>query len=267
MASTRVYVGKLSSRTRDRDLTDRFSRYGRIVSCDLKYGYAFVEYSDARNAEDAVAALNGSLLDGCRIIVEFSKGPRQSRGDRASSRSDYRVTVDNLPRDMSWQDLKDKFRQVGDVVFADVFHDRSGRGRGIVEFRARDDMKDAIRKLNGTEVRGTPIYVREDDGRSAPRGSSRSPSRRHSSSSSRRSRSRSPRKSSPRRRHSRSRSPRRERHSRSPERRPRSRSPKRSPGQAVVGANNGGGSPKGSPRAASPTLRRSGSRSPSRSPR
>lgn len=260
MASTRVYVGKLSSRTRDRDLSDRFSRYGRIVSCDLKYGYAFVEYSDARDAEDVVAALNGSILDGARIIVEFSKGPRQSRGDRASSRSEYRVTVDNLPRDMSWQDLKDKFRQVGDVVFADVFHDRSGRGRGVVEFRSRDDMKDAIRKLNGVEVRGSPIYVREDDGRGAPRGSSRSPPRRYGGSSSRRSRSRSP----PRRRYSRSRSPRRERYS--PERRPRSRSPKRSPIQAV-GINNGGGSPKASPRAASPALRRSGSRSPSRSPR
>jgi hypothetical protein len=46
-----------------------------------------------------------------------------------SSRSDYRVTVENLPRDMSWQDLKDRFRQVGDVVFADVFPDRSGRVR------------------------------------------------------------------------------------------------------------------------------------------
>jgi arginine/serine-rich splicing factor 7 len=38
----RIYIGRLSARTRERDLEDAFSRYGRILSCDLKYGYAFI---------------------------------------------------------------------------------------------------------------------------------------------------------------------------------------------------------------------------------
>lgn len=39
-----VYVGRLSSRTRERDLDDLFSRYGRIDRIDLKSskGYAFI---------------------------------------------------------------------------------------------------------------------------------------------------------------------------------------------------------------------------------
>jgi RNA recognition motif-containing protein len=30
-----------------------------------------------------------------------------------------------------------------------------------VEFRSREDIKDAIRKLDGVEIRGNAIYVRE----------------------------------------------------------------------------------------------------------
>jgi RNA recognition motif-containing protein len=40
-----VYVGRLSSRTRERDLEDAFSKYGRIIRLDMKAGYAFIEYN------------------------------------------------------------------------------------------------------------------------------------------------------------------------------------------------------------------------------
>ncbi|KRX79629.1 Serine/arginine-rich splicing factor RS2Z32, partial [Trichinella patagoniensis] len=42
-ANTRLYVGRLSSRVRSRDLEYLFSRYGRVRDVDLKYDYAFVE--------------------------------------------------------------------------------------------------------------------------------------------------------------------------------------------------------------------------------
>ncbi|XWS66092.1 hypothetical protein CRYUN_Cryun05aG0170700 [Craigia yunnanensis] len=80
---TRLYVGHLSSRTRSRDLEDMFSRYGRIRDVDMKRDYAFVEFSDPRDADDARYALNGRDLDGSRIIVEFAKGvPRGQGGSR-----------------------------------------------------------------------------------------------------------------------------------------------------------------------------------------
>ncbi|XVE75287.1 hypothetical protein DITRI_Ditri12bG0082800 [Diplodiscus trichospermus] len=80
---TRLYVGHLSSRTRSRDLEDVFSRYGRIRDVDMKRDYAFVEFSDPRDADDARYALNGRDLDGRRIIVEFAKGvPRGPGGSR-----------------------------------------------------------------------------------------------------------------------------------------------------------------------------------------
>jgi len=81
--SSRIYIGHLSSRTRERDVEDTFGRYGRIARIHLKYGYAFVEYDDGRDAEDAVREMNRSNFDGERIIVEHARsgeGRRESRG-------------------------------------------------------------------------------------------------------------------------------------------------------------------------------------------
>ncbi|XP_052173254.1 serine/arginine-rich splicing factor RS2Z32-like isoform X1 [Diospyros lotus] len=79
-SNTRLYVGRLSSRTRSRDLESLFSRYGRVRDVDMKYDYAFVEFSDPRDADDARYGLNGREVGGSRIIVEFAKGtPRGSR--------------------------------------------------------------------------------------------------------------------------------------------------------------------------------------------
>ncbi|XP_043700598.1 serine/arginine-rich splicing factor RS2Z32-like isoform X2 [Telopea speciosissima] len=81
--STRLYVGRLSSRTRSRDLEDLFSRYGRVRDVDLKHDFAFVEFSDPRDADDARYSLNGRDFGGSRILVEFAKGgPRGPGGSR-----------------------------------------------------------------------------------------------------------------------------------------------------------------------------------------
>ncbi|XP_021637891.2 serine/arginine-rich splicing factor RS2Z33 isoform X2 [Hevea brasiliensis] len=79
-ANTRLYVGHLASRTRSRDLEYLFSKYGRVRDVDMKRDYAFVEFSDPRDADDARYHLDGKEFDGSRIIVEFAKGvPRGSR--------------------------------------------------------------------------------------------------------------------------------------------------------------------------------------------
>ncbi|KHF97435.1 Serine/arginine-rich splicing factor 4 [Gossypium arboreum] len=54
-----------------------------IRDVDMKRDYAFVEFSDPRDADDARYSLNGRDLDGSRIIVEFAKGvPRGPGGSR-----------------------------------------------------------------------------------------------------------------------------------------------------------------------------------------
>uniref|UniRef100_A0A453EC46 RRM domain-containing protein n=1 Tax=Aegilops tauschii subsp. strangulata TaxID=200361 RepID=A0A453EC46_AEGTS len=69
--NTRLYVGRLPSRTRTRDLEDLFGRYGRVRHVDMKHEFAFVEFSDPRDADEARYNLDGRDFDGSRMIVEF----------------------------------------------------------------------------------------------------------------------------------------------------------------------------------------------------
>nr|POE72570.1 isoform 2 of serine/arginine-rich splicing factor sr30 [Quercus suber] len=205
-SSRTIYVGNLPGDTRLREVEDLFCKYGPIVDIDLKLpprppGYAFIEYEDSRDAEDAIYYRDGYNFDGYRLRVELAHGGRGnsssadhhgSYGGSGSSRaapkhSDYRVLVTGLPPSASWQDLKDHMRQAGDVLFSQVFRDRGGM-TGIVDYAHYDDMKYAIKKLDDSEFRNafsrSYVRVREYDSR---RSYSRSRSR-----DSRRSYSRSP---------------------------------------------------------------------------
>ncbi|KRZ36864.1 Serine/arginine-rich splicing factor 4, partial [Trichinella pseudospiralis] len=90
MASSRVYIGRLPYRARERDVEDFFKGYGRIREILLKNGFGFVEFDDPRDADDAVYHLNGRELCGERIIVEMTKRPPKGRDAfRSSYRGSY----------------------------------------------------------------------------------------------------------------------------------------------------------------------------------
>ncbi|KAL8207739.1 hypothetical protein R6Q57_007151 [Mikania cordata] len=207
-SSRTLYVGNLPGDIREREVEDLFYKYGPIVHIELKVpprppGYAFVEFEEARDADDAIRGRDGYDFDGHKLRVELAHGGRgnssfkdrysshsSGRGGRGgvSRRSDYRVLVTGLPSSASWQDLKDHMRRAGDVCFSQVFREGGGT-TGIVDYTNYDDMKYAIRKLDDTEFRNAfsrgYIHVKEYDSshsRSRSRSKSRGYSRSHSRS-------------------------------------------------------------------------------------
>jgi len=251
MASTRVYLGRLARDCRDRDIEKLFRGYGDIREINLKNGFGFVEFRDNRDAEDVVYDFHGKEFLGERLIVEIARGNRRREerngrgGRRDEGRSQYRLIVNGIASGTSWQDLKDFMRKAGEVSFADILKDRDGEG--VVEFRSRSDMKAALERLDGQELNGREVTLREaekdrrSNRRSRSRSESRSPPRRSRRRSPSRSRSASPRRSSRRdrdneRRRSPSRSVSRERDTDNRKRSRVERSPSRSrsPGKEEV---------------------------------
>lgn len=193
-SSRTIYVGNLPGDVRESEVEDLFYKYGPIVDIDLKVpprppGYAFVEFEDSRDADDAIRGRDGYDFDGCRLRVELAHGGRGSSShDRHSSyssgssrsgvsrRSDYRVLVTGLPSSASWQDLKDHMRRAGDVCFSQVYRDRDGM-RGVVDYTNYDDMKYAIKKLDDSLFRNqfSKAYIRVEE-YNRRRSYSRSPS-------------------------------------------------------------------------------------------
>jgi peptidyl-prolyl cis-trans isomerase-like 4 len=76
-----LFVCKLNPVTQDEDLELIFSRFGKIISCevirDKKTGdslqYAFIEYSNQKECEQAYFKMDGVLIDDHRIHVDFSQ--------------------------------------------------------------------------------------------------------------------------------------------------------------------------------------------------
>ncbi|KAG9267059.1 serine/arginine-rich splicing factor 7 isoform X1 [Astyanax mexicanus] len=187
---TKVYVGNLGTGAGKGELERAFGYYGPLRTVWIARnppGFAFVEFEDPRDAEDAVRGLDGKVICGTRVRVELSTGmPRRSRYDRPPTRRPF--------------DPNDRCYECGEKGhYAYDCHRYSRRWRS----RSRSHSRSCGRRYSRSRSR------------------SRSRGRRSRSFSPRRSRSGSPRRSrsgSPRRSRSRSRS-----HSRSASH-PRSRS-------------------------------------------
>nr|XP_029536580.1 serine/arginine-rich splicing factor 7-like isoform X5 [Oncorhynchus nerka] len=83
----KVYVGDFVNGAAKAELERAFSYYGplRSVWVARPACFAFVEYEDARDAEDAVKGMDGKVLCGSRIHVELSTGmSRKTKHDLPS---------------------------------------------------------------------------------------------------------------------------------------------------------------------------------------
>ncbi|KAI9230191.1 MAG: hypothetical protein DHS80DRAFT_12749 [Piptocephalis tieghemiana] len=193
----RMYVGNLAYPVRAADLRELFSKYGEVVYAEVlermgrSQGGGLVEFSNASQKEEAMRALPNYLLLGRPIFMREDRvdsnvtpasrppfppsgggvgpmgggggygGPFGGAGGGAPGRT---LWVGNLPYMVSWQQLKDVFREQGPVERADIQQDMSGRSRGsgVVTMARPEDATRAIRSLDGTMWAGRRIEVRED---------------------------------------------------------------------------------------------------------
>eukprot|EP00208_Stichococcus_sp_RCC1054_P007502 CAMPEP_0206134830 /NCGR_PEP_ID=MMETSP1473-20131121/237_1 /ASSEMBLY_ACC=CAM_ASM_001109 /TAXON_ID=1461547 /ORGANISM="Stichococcus sp, Strain RCC1054" /LENGTH=87 /DNA_ID=CAMNT_0053526455 /DNA_START=143 /DNA_END=402 /DNA_ORIENTATION=- len=73
----KIYVGNLPSGIAERDLEDEFIRFGTLKSVWVARkppGFAFIEFEDPRDAEDATRKLDG--FKGWRVEISRTGGPR-----------------------------------------------------------------------------------------------------------------------------------------------------------------------------------------------
>jgi len=83
-----LFVCKLNPVTLEEDLELIFSRFGEILSCEIikdcktgdSLGYAFIEFSTAKECESAYMKMDNVLIDDRRIHVDFSQSVAKSGG-------------------------------------------------------------------------------------------------------------------------------------------------------------------------------------------
>ena len=170
-------------------------------SSGTSIGCAVVVYQRPQEAARAIRELQNSELNGRNIYVREDRnsggggggGGRGHHGGRGGhdhhhgGRGGYRggrggdrshgggggggggqsgtqLFINNLSYETSWQDIKDHFRQCGDVERAEVMTNSDGRSKGFgtVKFFKEADAAAAIQRLNGEELQGRTLEVRLD---------------------------------------------------------------------------------------------------------
>lgn len=199
--STRVYVGNLAWQTSWQDLKDHMRKAGNVKRADVfvdeqgrSKGCGIVEFDTPEEAQNAIRMLNDTKVDDTDRLIfvredredrgfsqsiiqrggrrvggskpRFASNERNSNGGGRAGGSTHgrQVFVGNLPYTTSWQDLKDLFRQCGNVIRADVMLDAAGRskGQGIVLFESSNEAQRAINMFDNTEYQNRLLAVHED---------------------------------------------------------------------------------------------------------
>lgn len=85
----KLYVGNLPYSVRDESLRAAFEQYGAIASATVimdrasgrSKGFGFVEFENDADADAAVAAMNGTELEGRQLVVNEAR-PMEERPPR-----------------------------------------------------------------------------------------------------------------------------------------------------------------------------------------
>lgn len=83
-----IYVGNLSWNLKDQDLSNLFASHGEVTSAKIvtdkftnrSKGFGFVEMANDDQAQAAIAALNGTEVDGRNIVVNESRPKPEGGG-------------------------------------------------------------------------------------------------------------------------------------------------------------------------------------------
>jgi len=68
---TQIYVAKLDRHTREEELREAFSKFGKLKGVALKFNYAFIDYEDHESAAKAVGEMDGkTFVNGEKLVVE-----------------------------------------------------------------------------------------------------------------------------------------------------------------------------------------------------
>ncbi|KAK4253049.1 hypothetical protein QN277_010880 [Acacia crassicarpa] len=177
---TNVYVKNFSETYTDEDLKQLFESYGTITSAVIMKDansksrcFGFVNFQSPESAAAAVERLNGTTINGDKILyvgraqkkaereAELKAKFEQERISRYEKLQGANLYMKNLDDSIDDEKLKELFSEFGTITSCKVMLDSQGnsKGSGFVAFSTPEDASKALNEMNGKMVAGKPLYV------------------------------------------------------------------------------------------------------------
>ncbi|XP_061739861.1 myelin expression factor 2 [Nerophis ophidion] len=143
---------------------------GMDFGCDMPLNRGFGDSFGAMSGgmgSMAMDRMGMSGMDMNRGFGGFGGGPSYMGGgmsDRSfGSKAGCQIFVRNLPYDLTWQKLKEKFSHCGQVMFAEIkMENGKSKGCGTVRFDCPESAEKACRLMNFNKINGREVDVRID---------------------------------------------------------------------------------------------------------
>lgn len=96
---------------------------------------------------------------GSSNVRNYSTAPNDDYGrnygglNNGNRKTSDTIVIRNMPSSWTWQTLRDKFRDVGEVKFAEI----KGQDTGVVRFAKERDADVAIKLIDGSRFEGRTI--------------------------------------------------------------------------------------------------------------
>ena len=195
--STTVYVKNLAFKTEESGMNSHFThavkeanggirsvkiakkktKDGRVVSS----GFGFVECSSETVAREVIKKMQGTMLDGHRLVLQLAQQQQQQQQRDAKGRKNknngeegegkknkMKIVVRNLAFEATKKDVLGLFTPFGAVKSCRLPQkfDGTHRGFAFVEFSTPQEAKSAVEAVSGTHLYGRRLVIEwaEEDG-------------------------------------------------------------------------------------------------------
>ncbi|CAK9135242.1 unnamed protein product [Ilex paraguariensis] len=163
--SNNLWVGNLSTDVTDSDLMNLFAKHGAMDSITTysSRSYAFVYFKRIQDAKSAKEALQGMVLKGNAIKIEFAK-PILLKSEFLITTNEHGIKakpskslwVGGIGPSVSKEELEEAFLKFGKLQEFKFLRDRN---TAFVEYFRLEDASQALKSINGKQIGGDQIRV------------------------------------------------------------------------------------------------------------
>lgn len=164
-----IFIKNLDKSIDNKSLYDTFSAFGNILSCKIAVdelgnpkGYGFVHFETEDAAQEAIAKVDGMLLNDKKVFVGQWKSKKE-RMERIGSQPKKftNVYIKNFGDEMDEGKLKDMCVDAGNIVSLKVMCDPEGKskGFGFVSFESPEEAEKAVEILNGKDINEHKLWA------------------------------------------------------------------------------------------------------------
>jgi len=152
-----VFVKNLATTVDNKGLFDVFSAFGNILSCKVvtdengnSKGYGYVHYETGEAAQDAIAKVNGNMLEDQEVVV----GHFLRRQERAGQVEWTNLYTKQFPTSWDENKLKEVFGAYGAIASIALARDTEGKSKafGFVDYTEHSSAVAALEGLNGKSM-------------------------------------------------------------------------------------------------------------------